>query len=790
MSPASERRGVRRMRPLVFGVLALLALTTGYLALRDSDGTARSPSSFRPVESTSGEPEAGPAVGSSAGESTADDRWAVAQGVRTRSQVTAADELGEVTILTRWADGEPAVGVFVAVWLRPNSGPEVVREIRTDEKGMVHFGGLPEGSIHCESSRGGYANSQLARGERLQLVLDIPAGIRVKGQVNDSLGRPIGAAQVWLSDYGSPTTGRVVASTGPDGGFELRDVPPDCSVGAAALGFLPAPQERVRGAEGSVLELEFSLDSGPCELRMYVQDPGESPVVGAEVRLDYEAVDPIRGGMWGIPTPLFAHTDAQGYLLLSCLRPGRARLEVVAPGFGPVWRKVSVEEGVQEARIVLSATALLTGTVRQPDGSPSPHARLTLTPQEGGWRNSRRTVADGEGGYAFLEAPTGAVQVEALGSEGSRGRAQCRLSPGRSDVVDIVLEAAPETLTGRVRMEDGTPCVGWRVGAALPGESRLWLTSQLTEVEGRFQLVVPGPEERVDLEVYVPEKSLWPAVVRHGLDLPQDGIEITVPAAALAFGGVAGTVLPPPGVFLDELWLSVEVQGKLDRRQIEIDPETGAFASSEIPAGIARLHLVGPTVFELLTEWKPVETGGDPARWTVEPTAAGRAQLTALLAGVEHRKPLHAELYDAAGAHVDSLTQTGSLLRSTQLQRGQYRLLTWGKEIALHESWIYVDSPQVYEDMLHLEPGTTRTFLLETVNCRKEEGLRFELFRDGELLRQGSIPEERRLELQGLEVGSYDIVLNCTGDAVWRARAQIYDLAEQAPTLLPFARDP
>ena len=417
---------------------------------------------------------------------------------------------------------------------------------------------------------------------------------------------------------------------------------------------------------------------------------------------------------------------------------------------------------------------------------------MTLTHQEGGWQYSCMAVADADGRFAFLDAPTGSVQVHAVGQDGSKGQRRCRLVPGRSEIADIVLGAVPRGIAGRVRMEGGTPCVGWRVGATLPGESRLWLDSHRTEEGGYFQLLVSGPD-LVDVEVYAPAGSLWPAVVRRGLKPPLEEVEITVPETALALGGIAGTVLPPQGVLLEDLWLTVEVEGKLDRRTIEIDLETGAFVSDEIPAGRARLHLVGPTVFELFTDWMPVGEGanrGERTEWILEPTAAGRVRLTALLAGAECRKPLHAELYDPAGTHVESLSQVGSLLRSKRLRSGEYRLLVWGKEIALRESWIYVDAPQVYEERLLLEPGTTRSLLLEGVDCPREGYLRFELLRDGELLRKGAVQGRSRLTLEGLEVVRYEVVLYCAEYAVWRAHVEVSSLADQGPIPIAFARDP
>ncbi|HEX3126817.1 MAG TPA: carboxypeptidase-like regulatory domain-containing protein, partial [Thermoanaerobaculia bacterium] len=337
----------------------------------------------------------------------------------------------------------------------------------TDSGGRFEIPDLPAGWFDLETSRAGFLPERFQALEveggsgRIDLgTITLRQPATVTGWVIGSKGEPLADVRVLLKSGGE--VGVEVAS-GPDGRFELTAPDPR----------KPFELEACRPDRLSLFYPYETLPDGPVEITLpsaarltgRVVDPDGEPASGASVTA---SVDPDH--FWPIPpSPLScpridevkATTDAEGRFVLGPLP--NARLYVWATMQGYVGSDVEIVElDGTEAEVpvlALEGGSVVAGRVLQADGSPAPHALVTMTGRNG-YRFMKFDFADGDGRYRIDGLPTGEQTVEAQHDALGRGQRDIEIAHGENQV-DITLESSePRLARGRVVNPDGVPVPG------------------------------------------------------------------------------------------------------------------------------------------------------------------------------------------------------------------------------------------------------------------------------------------------------------------------------------------
>jgi protocatechuate 3,4-dioxygenase beta subunit len=401
----------------------------------------------------------------------------------------------------RLIDAESAVPLAGEVVL-VHAGDEPPRRARAGDDGRFAIDGVPPGRWFAEASAAGYVPTEqlaFAADRNRELTLQLTRGGTIEGTVLDPDGRPVAGALVETSG-GPPDQarrGRAAAA------------PPSLAFSAD---FLP------RGELGVLL--------GPIPF------PPPAPIANARIAqplaawADEGAADSASQRL----------TDAAGSFRLAGLRPGSYRAIASHPDFsGGRSAEIAVQLGrtVEGVEVRLEAGIRIRGVVRDRRGDPIAAALVTA--------GAVRTSTGADGAYELPPVATGAdieVAVTAFGFAAASERVT--VEDGATPTVDFALEAADQSITGRVFDGAGFALAGARVSAeAGPGA--------VTGPGGHFEIAGLAAGEHA-LTVRHPD---YPP---HRLEAAAGArIEIEVPIG----GGIAGEVrdrgsrAPVPGASLE-----------------------------------------------------------------------------------------------------------------------------------------------------------------------------------------------------------------------------------------------
>jgi hypothetical protein len=236
----------------------------------------------------------------------------VPPGAQTSSDVSAASatqdppvtepagRTGSLFVRLLWAsDRTPAARMAVRVTPPWQVNPVLDRiEAESGDDGTVLIPSIRAGTATVRVLRGGSESVEIEPGKQAEVTVEIPAGLTVSGAVVGPDGQPAGGAEIWLGGHGAPArhsrgelsfAGHVVARSGADGSFRLRDVGNWSLVGAIDPGRARSPLVRVVDVEGSAARAEvrirLELREGVGEVAGRALDPAGSPVPGAFVVL-------------------------------------------------------------------------------------------------------------------------------------------------------------------------------------------------------------------------------------------------------------------------------------------------------------------------------------------------------------------------------------------------------------------------------------------------------------------------------------------------------------------------
>lgn len=471
---------------------------------------------------------------------------------------TAGEAKTTVVAVVRWAeDGTPASAVGVRWLPRRKYGQLHERAGRTDAAGRVRFEDVLAGEFTLTVDRGVQETARVRPGQTRTVELEVPPGVEVRGRVLDPDGRSIAGASVWLSIGNREAVGNVVARTGADGSFVLREVQPGRLLAAWAEGFAAATVVEVEERVEPV-DIVLTLEPSPGTLLGLVLGPHGAPLGGAAVLVGY-----THPGLAPFPTR-YLRTDESGRFVVQGLRPGYWPVWVRAPHYAP-WHEVVelAEQGPTRLEVRLVEGATVSGRVLDADGLLAGRVWIRALHEEiepgvrqlyqgPGWALMEGTT-DAEGRFALSNLLPGRMKLRAQRDDLFATK-DVTLLDGQHETWEARLGSG-SAIRGTVVGESGTPLSGWRVlaspAAHLRGIGRPPAVS--TDERGWFELVGMEEEGIYEIGVSFPgEHAMNSSALRIRGVRPGELLEVTVPDGRSPSARFSGRILDRDGGPLDD----------------------------------------------------------------------------------------------------------------------------------------------------------------------------------------------------------------------------------------------
>ena len=664
-------------KKIVIAVVAVLALAAGWTTFSDRDGGSPPP----PVTPTPELAASAALAGGTAGSADVVPAGSAPVGASANAGAEGGEgEHGTARVAVTWSDGTPAAGVFVRIiaW----DGPDPLnrtREVRTDPSGRLTVAGLAAGRITAYIDRGGSQTATLEEGGVVSLTLTLREGTDVSGVVVGPEGVLVEGADIWLSDYGNHTEGRVVATSGPGGTFGIRSVGTGHYVGARAAGYSPSGLTYVSRSDGERVEVRLVLHAGGCVVEGIVLSAGGGPVQDARVRVgpaSFQNVVLEDGTAVPASPALEVRTDAEGAFRVEGVPPGTVSVLVRAGGLAPAREGLELEPGARATlNIELQRGVTVTGVVLDAAGRTVPGAKIA----QGSYAEflSSYVHAGPDGSFRLDGLPVGAVSIGA----GSKGLGVARLdttaAPGQVLTWNPVLRVG-DGVSGTVVDETGVPRVGWLVSAAERTRSTSWRGQRKTGADGGFE--IPNcPSAPLRLDVFAPDgrrHCLLPSATVLDPVVGGAPLRIVVPEDALPSAFVTGALVDPTGAPVGDASIRIRHLDTGFSPGLRTEKDTGRFRSGPLPPGAYAILLDA-------AGWPQIRLG-ERTLFAGQELSLGRLQLEAggeLIARVEWAsgEPIgtasaFAELIDARGTGAVYVVLEGGVLRSGPLVPGAYVL--------------------------------------------------------------------------------------------------------------------
>ncbi|MFO1029665.1 MAG: sigma-70 family RNA polymerase sigma factor [Planctomycetota bacterium] len=485
---------------------------------------------------------------------------------RSRAPVAGASATaattGSLAVLVQWADHRPATDIAVRVGFAAAANYEAAVVLgRSGRDGRVRFDGLPAGEAWIECDRGAQTASTIEPGRVGDAVLTIAAGVRIRGYVRESDGRPAQGAQVHLLCRHEAFAGHVVAQADAAGAFVVDNAPAERTLLLSALApdHVPTPQQVLLARAGETVECELQFTARGGALGGRVVDEHGEPVVSAMVLLGPESAFELAhakdAGVGTLP-PLRsrrATTDARGEWRLDGVEPGDADVLIMSPRLAP-WsgRGFVVAGAFTRCDAVLTPAVQLQGTVRDEKGAALVGAtvRVARSPVE-----TWTTRSDTAGAFALDGLPTMAFEAMATAEGAGQARTTLAGGPGATLRWDPVLVRAT-TLRGRV-VAANAPVAEARVEArCMSAAQRPWFADATTDADGRFE-ITNCPEGLLHLDVRTATSAHFTVCKRDDVDPSGGEVLLEVDAARLPSAFVVGRVLAADGAPIEGADVSV-----------------------------------------------------------------------------------------------------------------------------------------------------------------------------------------------------------------------------------------
>ncbi len=516
--------------------------------------------------------------------------------VRSESSPSAAASRpatgASLTVRLTWGDDHsPATGVFVHVveW-GARSGVRKTRELQSDDRGIILMTDLAPGHVGMYVDRGGGKTVTLKAGDAMTVEIEIPAGPTVAGAVVDLDGKPVGGADVWLSDYGNQTEGRVVARTDARGSFMLRCVTPMRWVAARAEGHAASGAYLIDEAKPrETVTVRLRLGGPAGVVRGTVARADGSSVEGATVRVVSLSARSVNQGAEDPPPPVVMRSGVDGTFVAASLPAGTTSVQVRSPGLAPFKQGVDVKAGETiDLKVVLGRGATVVGSVRTADGKPAAKAFVGIGSYGDFMSSSTDAGADGSFHIDSLAAGTIEIRTEVRGL----GKAKASLACAEGSEVrwDAVLDPGLQ-IVGFVRDANDQPLVDWIVNATIMKEHGPWAGQATTNRDGRFAITNCPPQKRFHVEVLDRNAGFGAQAIKATKDDVEPSSFEHVFKIAVALGpALKGRLVDPDGKPLAAVVRATPLGGNGGASaNTESASATGAFAFASLVPGTWRV---------------------------------------------------------------------------------------------------------------------------------------------------------------------------------------------------------
>lgn len=668
------------------------------------------------------------------------------------------------------AGGTPAGDLPFALECMNDPAPRVEPfRARTGADGTALVPELFAGPVRIWSSADRF-EAEVEAGATRALVLTLAESLTVAGTVVDPDGTPVAGAEIWRgqSDTRWPG-GFLLATSGGDGIFRLRDVDAWSPIGARRRGHLPSqfwrPGELPAGANGT-RSVQFVLGARGGGLRGRVLDPEGQPLAHASVMAGPDGgwVSSARPGV--APEPAFAETDEQGeFELRNDLASGKHPIHASARGF-PVWRgEVELIAGqTSSIEIRLERPARIEGRLLGIDGAPAAGVEVLASEEDrGGWYHDRlapsENVSDEQGWFVLDWVAPGLRELNAHDwrrAEIGRARASVLCAAGETATCELRLERG-NVIAGTLVDGAGAPLAGWRVEAETSGFSQWYERRAETGTDGRFELLNLGDGNH-DLVARAPELGP-PRASASGVPVGTRDVVLVAADAHARPGTVHGRLLDLGAQSLADVEVTLWLAGGREGQFLDLDPGTGTVSGSAPPGRYSVGVRRGERELHRSAEFDVVE-GAETDLGAIELGELGRVEvaLTGFPAGQLENLRLSLERADRSYAELEF---SAGLWRAEDVMPGRWTVTTHESELFLRGGAVEVEpgatarvevavEPAIHVQLTYVDPAQSWI----TLEARDPSGtlLRF--------LRTRPVPRDGRSRLSiGLPSGRAELFL-------------------------------
>ncbi|WP_437492229.1 carboxypeptidase-like regulatory domain-containing protein [Sorangium sp. So ce1014] len=378
--------------------------------------------------------------------------------------------------------------------------PSTARAVTSDERGRFELS-LPAGTYQLKVALAGYGpNSTIAHsGDTVSLVLS-QSGV-ITGRVVDERKEPVRRFTIDVlsavpDDAPAPPAMYSQTFESPDGTFRIDQIPDwNVILKATAEEHAPTFSEALTVERGQTGTVELALSRG-CALSGRVEDSQGTPLPGvfvdAESRLGTGSLS--EQALQSSADVQQTKTEDDGTFRLEHVPTGDVQVRAYDGSHAVTTLALNISDcgKVEPVKVVMSPGGSLHGVARREDGSPIPHAKITLLARSVGFVN---VLADEEGRYGIDDLPAGRVRVELR--DGSQATmVSVKVKEGMTVKRDISLfgEGTGE-LRGRVTAGD-KPLAGIRLFIASNRGPKKGFErhTSVTDKDGNFRVpsVAPG----------------------------------------------------------------------------------------------------------------------------------------------------------------------------------------------------------------------------------------------------------------------------------------------------------
>ncbi len=334
--------------------------------------------------------------------------------------------------------------------------------------------------------RAGYARASVLGVEAptLQpLAVRLDRASKIRGEVVDSSGRPIGGATVWVHvqftrGTSSMSQSAAHATTSEDGRFVLEEVDPgELRLSAEAEGYRSEELASLAVEPGRDLENVRVVMRPGATVSGRVTDGEGRPVADVMVGLAESGMSfSISSG---------GTTDAEGRYRLEGVAPGRRTVTARHDAFQPATREIEVELGDNRLDLAFERGSTVSGQVIDEAGRPISGALVQLlAPSMFSWRG-QSGMSDTTGAFSIAGVPEGTFSLQAS-KEGFATTAVEELEVGPGDLPFVEIRLSPGyAIVGRLLGLEPAELAGVQVMAVRPQSS---VSLGLVDRDGNYRI--------------------------------------------------------------------------------------------------------------------------------------------------------------------------------------------------------------------------------------------------------------------------------------------------------------